>query len=58
MSAAYLTGDQVAQLLALARWEWRRQPIPCRGALGLWDVPADVEAQIATQLQGATHVHA
>lgn len=29
-----------------------RQPIPCRGALGLWDVPADVEAQIATQLQG------
>jgi len=33
-----------------------RQPIPCRGALGLWDVPADVEAQIATQLQGATHV--
>ena len=24
MSAAYLTGDQVAQLLALARWEWRR----------------------------------
>ena len=30
MSAAYLTGDQVAQLLALARWEWRRRPAACR----------------------------
>lgn len=25
-------------------------PIPCRGALGLWSVPADVERQIEAQL--------
>lgn len=37
----------------LAEVRWLQKPIPCRGALGLWAVPADVEAQ----LQGATHVH-
>lgn len=26
------------------------EPIPCRGHLGVWDVPADVEAQIDAQL--------
>lgn len=38
------------------RWAWKtkhlytlRDPIPCRGALGLWEVPDDVREQIATQ---------
>lgn len=26
-------------------------PVPCRGALGLWDVPANIEAQLLTQLE-------
>ena len=27
-----------------------KTPIPCKGALGLWKVPADIEAQIINQL--------
>jgi hypothetical protein len=30
------------------------EPIPCRGALGLWDVPADVAARIDAQI-GVRH---
>jgi hypothetical protein len=26
------------------------EPVPCKGALGLWDLPAEVEAQIRGQL--------
>ena len=26
-------------------------PIPCRGMLGFWTLPADLEAQLATQLE-------
>lgn len=26
------------------------EPVPCKGALSLWDVPPDVEAQIRVQL--------
>lgn len=40
------------------RWMWvleevRRlpEPIPCLGALGLWDVPADVLVRIAQQIE-------
>lgn len=40
------------------RWAWLladvqalAEPIPCRGALGLWDVPVDIEACIAQQAQ-------
>jgi hypothetical protein len=38
------------------RWVWRlaepkrlRKPIPCKGALSLWEVPADIEKQILVQ---------
>lgn len=27
-------------------------PIPCKGALGLWDVPADLEARLSVELAG------
>jgi hypothetical protein len=39
------------------RWKFRLElvtkleaPVPCRGALGIWDVPADVAALIEAQL--------
>lgn len=39
------------------RWAWvlkdvrpLAQPVPCRGALGLWDVPPEVESAIDAQL--------
>lgn len=28
-------------------------PIPCKGALGFWRLPADVEQRVRGQLQGA-----
>jgi hypothetical protein len=28
-----------------------RRPVPCRGALGLWSVPADVQEQIRRQVE-------
>lgn len=28
-------------------------PVPCRGAQGLWTLPADVEAAVLAQLEGA-----
>lgn len=31
------------------------QPVPCRGALGLWTVPQDVEAQVQLQLEAVRH---
>jgi hypothetical protein len=40
------------------RWAWGllgvrrlREPIPCRGALGLWEIPADVAEQIRQQTE-------
>ncbi|MFN0093501.1 MAG: ASCH domain-containing protein [Dehalococcoidia bacterium] len=42
------------------RWAWMLAdvrvlavPVPCKGALGLWHVPADVEALVRAQLAGA-----
>jgi hypothetical protein len=39
------------------RWAWRLinvwklpEPVPCKGTLGIWEVPADVEAQIQAQI--------
>jgi hypothetical protein len=29
------------------------EPVPCRGALGLWTVPDDVEAAVRAQIAGA-----
>lgn len=44
----------------LGRYAWRTfgvqklaVPVPCRGALGLWRVPADVEAAVREQLARA-----
>lgn len=37
-------------------WHWEitgtplREPVPCRGALGLWTLPADVKAAVLTSL--------
>lgn len=61
------TDDVVAQLSALERafgdyspdrWAWflsdvvaLREPVPCRGALGLWPVGPDDEARILSQLE-------
>lgn len=43
----------------VGRWAWGcnslrplKEPIPCRGFQGLWNVPADVEAEIRRQLAG------
>ncbi len=42
---------------APGRWMWKlvdvrrlAEPVPCRGALGLWTVPRDVQASIGRQL--------
>jgi activating signal cointegrator 1 len=38
------------------RWAWQLKnpemlnPIPCKGALGLWEVPAEIEQQIYEQI--------
>ena len=39
-------------------WHWQltgvrplRDPVPCRGALGLWRLPEDVEAAVRAQLE-------
>ena len=39
------------------QWHWQladvrplREPVPCRGALGLWRLPADVEKAVRAQL--------
>jgi hypothetical protein len=29
-----------------------KEPVPCKGARGLWDVPADVLALLAAQVMG------
>lgn len=39
-------------------WVWLElvglpEPVPCRGALGLWDVPQDVLARVREQFRGA-----
>jgi hypothetical protein len=31
------------------------EPVPCKGRLGLWDLPADVEAAVMQQLALASH---
>jgi hypothetical protein len=36
----------------LANLQVLPEPVPCRGALGLWDVPADVAAAVEAQIGG------
>ena len=44
------------------RFAWQREgrvyrlpePVPCKGALGLWDLPGDVEAAVVEQLRRQT----
>ena len=49
--------DRIAGDLSLGRYVWvlervrpLRHPIPCRGAQGLWTVPAEIAGQILDQL--------
>jgi hypothetical protein len=40
-------------------WTWSKvvvlpEPVPCRGAQGLWTLPPDVEARVVAQLPGKT----
>lgn len=42
---------------AAGQWHWKltdvrplAEPVPCRGALGLWTLPDDVEAAVVAQL--------
>lgn len=43
---------------SLDQWHWqlrnvrRIKPVPCRGALGLWRLPEDVEKAVRAQLEG------
>lgn len=39
---------------ALSNVKRLAEPIPCRGAQGLWDVPADVEARIRAQTEASS----
>lgn len=43
------------------QWHWRlvnvrplRTPVPCKGSLGLWRLPPDVEAAVRAQMESAT----
>lgn len=46
-------GDYTPGRYAWCLWSVRQlpEPIPCRGALGLWDVPAEIAAAIARQAE-------
>ncbi len=62
--AEKLTGLPVAEIVKRSRgrwyngpvgWVWAKRktmerPVPCRGAQGLWNLPADVEAEVRRQM--------
>ncbi len=59
--ATCAAGCSCSPWAASCSWHWElssdvrplREPVPCRGMLGLWRLPAEVEARVRKQLEAA-----
>lgn len=56
--ATYTAGCSCSPWAASYSWHWElsdvrplREPVPCRGMLGLWRLPLNVEAKVRRQLE-------